>query len=1551
MGAAMTMAFMAGISLPVHADAPALPASVTADGLPTWQINGVVWSQTVIGNTVYVTGSFTKARPPGVPVGGAGEIDALNIFAFDITTGNRVPFDHSLNAQGLVIRGAPDGKRLYVGGDFSAVDGQARGHLAAFDLTAAGTPLVSGFAPHTDGQVRGFGFAGSTIYVGGNFRSANGQPRDLLAAFDTGSGAMSTTWTPSVDGGYVWAMVMSPDLSRVIVAGSFTTLNGLTAYGMGSLNSATGANEAWAANSRIKTAGNDGAIASLSTDGAQVYGSGYAFGAGAAFEGTFAADPYTGDIKWVNDCLGDSYDTFPSGQVLYSVSHRHNCTVVGGFPDTSPRSRWQKATAEPTFPVGIITSKDAYGWDYTGLPYAGLLHWYPDLEFGTYTSARQAAWSVTGNADYVVLGGEFPIVNGMAQQGLVRFTKRPNPPHAMGPINNTVFTPAPTSRESGKVRVIFGSVWDRDDTAITYDVFRQLANTSTVTKIATFTRTDSEFWKLPYLSYVDTGQAPGTSIRYQVRAKDTDGNVQWSAWSPYVTVSSAAPAPYLTAVQASGATHLWRLGEAAGTTTLLDSIGDLHGANVSMTLGAAGAVPSDTAVTSPGGSTAKVTMKDALPSDAAVSVEAWVKTTSIRGGRIVGFGDSATGTSTSGNTDRVLYLDNSGRPNFAINNGAYRTIYGRTGINDGQWHHVVGTVDAAGMQLFVDGVRVGRDQTPTNPMSYTGYWRIGADQTSGFTNRPTDTTLAGTIDEVAVYPKAIAKADVQAHYLASGRSSNWSAAPTDTYGAKVAADQPDLYWRLGEASGSALDSSSSGSIGNVTGGVVRGQVGAVGGTDTAASFDGINGQVTAQQSWSSPSAYSTEVWFKTTSTKGGKLIGFGNTTSGLSASYDRHVYMYSNGKLSFGVNNGAQTSLVTAKSYNDGQWHHVVATQGTEGMRLWVDTTLVGSNTVTGAQSYLGYWRAGGDRTWGNTTSNYITGALDEVAVYARALTEKEVRDHYTASGRTAINRPPTAAFTTQVDDLKLTVDGATSSDPDGPIASYTWDFGDGTSGSGVTATHTYSQGGTYSVQLTVADGLGATNSSSRSVTVTPNQSPTAAFTSSVQDLKVSLDASTSDDPDGTIASYSWDFGDGATGSGKTDSHTYAQSGTYNVRLTVTDNDGASGSITHDVRVVEPPNEPPAARFTTSVRYLKVTVDGSGSTDPDGSIASYSWDYGDGATGTGETDSHTYTTSGTYTVRLTVTDDRSGTNTVSHDVVVVANQEPHAAFTSDISDLTVTTDGSGSTDADGSIESYAWDFGDGTTGTSRSASHAYTTPGEYTIRLTVTDDGGAKDSVEHQVTVSNPTHFARDDFERSVSSGWGTADRGGIWTIPSGATKFSVSGGTGKVSLAAGAGYTASLASVSSSDTDLKVSVSIDKAATGGGQYVSLIGRQRQSPAVDYRGKVRIASNGAVSIWLVKTEGGAETVLGSTTVAGLTYAAGETLNLRLQASGTSPTSLKVKAWKSGSSEPTAWTLSASDSTAALQSAGSIGLYSFLSGSATNGPVVLSYDSLWAGPTG
>ncbi|MCB0910800.1 MAG: PKD domain-containing protein, partial [Propionibacteriaceae bacterium] len=1131
------------------ATTPALPETVSADALPTWQINGVVWSQAIVGNTVYVTGSFTKARPPGVAVGGAGEVDANNIFAYDVTTGNRVAsFNHSLNGQGLVVRAAPDGSRIYVGGDFTAVDGVARGHIAAFD-TATGN-LLNNFAPNTDGQVRAFAITSSTVYAGGNFRSSAGVARGLFAAYNPSNGAI-TAWAPVADGGYVWSMVLSPDNSRVIASGSFTTINAVDAYGMGSIDANSGSTLEWAAQTRIRTAGANGAISSLSTDGAQVFGTGYAFGTGATFEGTFSADPYTGAINWVNDCLGDTYDSWPMNGVLYTVSHNHDCSVVGGFTDTSPRARWQKAGAAPTFATGTITRTDAYGWNYVGLPYAGVLHWFPDLDFGSYTDARQAAWTVTGNSDYLVMGGEFPTVNGTAQQGLVRFAKRSIAPNAMRPIYNSGATPTPIPTDSGVVKVIFTSMWDRDDKNLTYALYRN----SGATKLATWT-SDSTFWNLPTQTYTDTGLTPGSQVRYQIYARDASGNTQWSAWSNYVTVSDSAPSAYAALVKQDGASHEWRLTEPVGSALAVDDVGSYHGTYSGMNLGTTGAITDETGTgVTASSSSAKVTTADISTGLQTFSVEAWVKTTSSRGGRILGFGNSSTGNSNSATTDRVLYLDTSGRPNFSVYSGGQKAVTGRFGINDGQWHHVVGTLDPSqGMQLFVDGVRVGRDQRYVTARDYDGYWRIGSDTTTGFTNRPSDTGLQGSLDELAVYPTALTTTEIQSHYLASGRSQNWATAPTGTYAQAVMADSPDTYWRLGTVGSTVPDVSGNGRTGNVTGGVTGGQPGAIAGDDAA--LFATNGLVVDQYSWNAPQTYSEELWFNTTTTRGGKLIGFGNATSGLSSSYDRHVWMLNTGQLSFGAYNGGQVSITSASSYNDGQWHHVVASQDGSGMKLWIDSALVASNSNSVAQAYVGYWRIGGDRVWSGSSNTYFNGYLDDVAIYPTALSEASVRAHYEASGRSASNRPPTAFFTSSADFLNVSVDASASSDPDGALASYTWDFGDGGTGTGVTTTHTYAAAGTYTITLTVADPQGATDVKTGTVTVGANQAPVASFTHSGSFLALSVDGSGSSDADGTVASYAWDFGDGHTGTGATATHTYAAAGTYTVTLTVTDDRG-----------------------------------------------------------------------------------------------------------------------------------------------------------------------------------------------------------------------------------------------------------------------------------------------------------------------------------------------------------------------------------------------------------
>jgi len=290
------------------------------------------------------------------------------------------------------------------------------------------------------------------------------------------------------------------------------------------------------------------------------------------------------------------------------------------------------------------------------------------------------------------------------------------------------------------------------------------------------------------------------------------------------------------------------------------------------------------------------------------------------------------------------------------------------------------------------------------------------------------------------------------------------------------------------------------------------------------------------------------------------------------------------------------------------------------------------------------------------------------------------------------------------------------------------------------------------------------------------------------------------------------------------------------------------------------------------------------------------------------------------------------------------NIPPTAAFTSTASNLGVNFNAATSSDSDGTITGYAWNFGDSTTGTGVAPSHTYPAAGSYTVSLTVTDNGGATATVPRPVTVTAPagTDLARDDFARTVSSGWGSAPTGGAWTVAGTAAALRVQDGTGWITLPAGSTRTATLPAVSSTSIDVRVAFSLDRVPTGGGSYTTVIGRQVGS--ANYVASVWVKSTGAVV--LVLKQG--TTVLSTTTVAGVSYTPGAVLSTRLQVSGTSPTTIRARVWPAGQSEPTAWTSTQADSTAGLQLAGSIGLQSYLSSTATT-TVVTRFDDLLAVP--
>lgn len=356
-------------------------------------------------------------------------------------------------------------------------------------------------------------------------------------------------------------------------------------------------------------------------------------------------------------------------------------------------------------------------------------------------------------------------------------------------------------------------------------------------------------------------------------------------------------------------------------------------------------------------------------------------------------------------------------------------------------------------------------------------------------------------------------------------------------------------------------------------------------------------------------------------------------------------------------------------------------------------------------------------------------------------------------------NRPPQAIpggpYTVN-EGQEFTLNGRASYDPDGSIVRYEWDWSyDGSAfnpkAEGATVTHRYGNGpATRSIALRVTDNHGISRMETTWVRIenaVPVVDANGPYTTQVgRDVTFTGTARDTSADEKAGLTYSWDFGDGSPkASGSVASHIYEQRGTYTVRLTVTDRDGGQGTDTTTVEVAEVANQRPQAVIDGPKRGRPedpLQFSGGNSSDSDGRVVSYAWNFGDNTNAEGVNVIHAFRSAGVYEVTLTVQDDRGKTDSATMRVNIErpapANQPPAAVIKGrrqgGIGE-SLNFRANESTDSDGKIVEYRWDFGDGSQVKGARVSHTFNQAGTYPVTLTVTDNGGLSDSKTINVTI------------------------------------------------------------------------------------------------------------------------------------------------------------------------------------------------------------------------
>jgi len=307
----------------------------------------------------------------------------------------------------------------------------------------------------------------------------------------------------------------------------------------------------------------------------------------------------------------------------------------------------------------------------------------------------------------------------------------------------------------------------------------------------------------------------------------------------------------------------------------------------------------------------------------------------------------------------------------------------------------------------------------------------------------------------------------------------------------------------------------------------------------------------------------------------------------------------------------------------------------------------------------------------------------------------------------------------------------------------FAWDFGDGQTGTGVSVTHQYTRPAMFTVVLTVTSDNRQSSTSSRTINVSAALPPQSAiFTFSPTQPAINQDVLFTAAGAGPVvgATFAWDFGDGSNGTGSPATHRFVRASTYTVTLRVSSGVGQTATTSRTITVsANLPGGQIRFTFSPTTPGIGDTVffNASGTTIAN---PSFTWDFGDGSNGSGVTTTHQYARAGTYSVVMTVRNDLGQTGSTTASVTVSSSSSQLIAdFIFSPTNPTISTNTNSvrfdATDSSSNATSWAWDYGDGSTDSGQKTSHTFSKPGNWVVRLTVTDSSGRTATVTKTVTV------------------------------------------------------------------------------------------------------------------------------------------------------------------------------------------------------------------------